>query len=70
MPSAKDLTIKANDAAFESAMQKIVATFQTALIDANGNGAKQAVADAATRGIKVHKEIYDRMQQVISGVFP
>jgi hypothetical protein len=70
MPSAKDLAIKANDAAFESAMQKIVVTFQTNLINANNDGAKQAAADAATKGIKVYTEIHDKMLQVISGVFP
>jgi LDH2 family malate/lactate/ureidoglycolate dehydrogenase len=70
MSSTKDLALKANDAAFESAIQKIAATFQDNLIQAKNDSDKQAAADAATTGIKVYKNIYEKMQQIISGIFP
>ena len=49
MSSTKDLAVKANDAAFESAIQKIAVTFQTNLINANKDSDKQAATDAAAR---------------------
>lgn len=70
MSSTKDLAVKANDAAFESAIQKIAVTFQTNLINANKDSDKQAATDAAARGIELYKDIHDKMQQIISGVFP
>ncbi len=48
-------------------MQKIAMTFQTNLINATNDGARQAAAETAIKGIKVYTEIHDKMQQIISG---
>ena len=70
MPTTKISALKANDTAFENAVQKIVEVFQSALLNASDDAARKAAADAATRGINLYKDAHDRMEKIISAVLP
>ena len=70
MPATKGSAMKANDTAFENAVQKIAEVFQSALLNASDDAARKAAADAATRGINFYKDVHDKMEKIIGAVLP
>jgi hypothetical protein len=70
MPTTTVSAVKANDTAFENAVQKIVEVFQIALLNARDDAARKAAADTATKGINFYKDAHDAMEKTISAVLP
>jgi hypothetical protein len=70
MPAGKNNALQANDVAFQSSFQDIFKNLQTRLATANSAGDIQASIDAATNGLKMLKDVNDKMETIIGKVFP
>ena len=70
MPVTKTSATKANDAAFESAYQKLFETLVNNLTTANDEARKNTAVERAGAGLRNLRDAHDRMEAIINTQFP